>query len=144
MHDSSRAAENSAALAVRSPRQLIEAVIELLRQDGVAATTIEDLLGNLAEALEQHFASQSTDDIHDDAVQRAPWLTADAERLKHQQTAVQQSFQAFQMTARRGMASRESLADEFDEFAELYLDYETAEQGFLEAAFPGPAWAEQI
>jgi capsule polysaccharide export protein KpsE/RkpR len=93
--------------------------------------------------LDQCVASQIADGIYDDAVERAPWLTADAERLKQHQSALRQSLQALRMLVSRRGGSSDSFAPRFHEFVELYMEHEAAEQDFLQAAFPGPAWALQ-
>jgi hypothetical protein len=117
--------------------------MELLQKKNPAATDIDKLLVGLSHLLDQCVAAQIAEGIYEDAVQRAPWLTADAERLKQQQTALRQSLQALRMLVSRGGGSSESLAQRFDEFAELYTEHEAAEQDFLQAAFPGPDWALQ-
>jgi hypothetical protein len=131
------------AAADRSPRELMDAIVELLRLEHASTTDFDKLLDQLADGMDQCVGAQEEESIYDDAVQRAPWLTADAERLKQQQTALRESLQALRMLSRRGSGSGESLARRFDEFVELYAEHDAAEQDFFQAAYPGPDWAVQ-
>ncbi|NIP86598.1 MAG: hypothetical protein GTO03_13945 [Planctomycetales bacterium] len=127
----------------RPLRELIEAVMGLLRSEPASADELDQLLTQLADGLDQDLTLQLAEGIYDDAVLRAPWLTADAERLKQQQAGLQQSLQALRMLAGRDGLPSDSVAQRFSEFAELYLEHEAAEQDFLQSAFPGPDWALQ-
>ncbi len=129
--------------ASHSTRQLIEAMVELLRQENAPADNVRRLFGELTESIERCFASRHADGSREDALERAPWLTADAERLKQQQSQVCQSLQHICLLAGRQGGLPESLSSQFDDFVELFLEHEAAEHVFLQAAYPGPTWAAQ-
>ncbi len=135
--------DDAQSLTTRSTRESIELMVELLRGENPSPTHVDALLVELAEGIDHCIATHQVEGIYEDAIQRAPWLTADGERLKQQLAAMAQSLQALRMLASRGGGLGESLAGRFEEFAELYAEHEAAEQDFLQAAFPGPDWALQ-
>lgn len=124
-----------------TPRQLLEAVTELLQQKDASISNVQGLVGQLAESLDRYCESRETRALYDDAIVRAPYLTADAERLAQQQSALRQSLQSLRILASRPGVSCESLGRRCEEFTELYLEFEAAEHNFLQTAFPGPDWA---
>lgn len=141
---SSDADSEAKSAGTRSPRQIVEVVMELLRQEDCSATSVDNLFDELAFALDRRFSSQEFVFSFENAVERAPWLTADAERLKQQQAELQQSLQAIRMLPCYGGSTVESarqLALRINDFAELFSEYEADEDNFLHAAFPGPHWA---
>ena len=98
----------------------------------------------LAESLQQRINASEANATYEEAVLRAPWLTSERERLRQQQLALQQSLQAIILRLRRGVCSRQSaqqLFQQMHDLAELYVEHDVAEQSFFERAFPGPDWA---
>ena len=122
----------------------MQAVLDLLGRDDTADDTLGELLCELAAMLEHRMTAPETVAAYEDAIQRAPWLTAERERLRQQQAAVRQSLRALavcQRCAGGSNASRQQLVQQMQDVAELYIEYDMAEQNFLQTAFPGPDWA---
>ena len=126
-----------------SPRGLMASVVELLRIEDASIAEIDAVLGSLAKSMDRCFASRRSSGTYEDAIARAPWLTAEFERLNHQETSLRQSLQALRTLVARRDGSFEvarQLTSQFDDFVEFYLEHEAAEHNFLEAAYPGPDW----
>jgi hypothetical protein len=121
----------------------MDTLIGLLRLEDTQLVTVKELLGQLAGLLDDCFDPCRIDAVYDDAVQRAPWLTADAERLRQEVSVLRQSLQAVRMLASGGEGSVRTvpqLGSQFNDFVESYLEYEAAKQNFLQTAFPAPDW----
>jgi len=127
-----------------SGRQRMESVLDLLRQENTSDRQLNESLSELGASLERHITASEVVAAYEDAVLRAPWLTSERERLRQQQMALRQSLQAIILCLRRGVGSRQSaqqLFQQMQDVAELYVEYDVAEQNFFETAFPGPDWA---
>ena len=128
-----------------SPRQLIESIIELLRNADVSPAKIDLLLKELTRSLERCFDARKADDTYEAAILRAPWLSSELEQLNQQRSSLRQSLQAMRLLASQCDDSVEltgKLAQQFNDFTELYLDHEGAECNFLDSAYPGPDWVQ--
>lgn len=126
----------------QSPRQLIESLIELLHHSDASPADTRRLLKELGLSVERCFDSRNADDTYEAALLRAPWLTAEVEELKQQCSALRQSLKSMQLLASRSVGLGQ-LAQQFNDFAELYVEHETAECNFLDSAYPGPDWAQR-
>ncbi len=126
-----------------SRRELIQSVVELLRRGEARGSALEELLGRLATSVDQWMSSRRGDGTYDAALQNAPWLTSDVERLKRDQAALRQSLQSFQLQRTHlddSEASVRQLSQQFEDFAAQLVDCEVAEQTLLHNAYPGPSW----
>lgn len=129
--------------ATRPPRQLIEDLIENLRKSDTLSTKTKTQFRQSIRLLDQCIESRKDEYGYADAVERAPWLTADVEQLKRNWQELRQTLYALYKCVRRGEDSHESLIRQFNQYAERFVDCEADEQCVLQAAFPGPAWTDE-
>jgi hypothetical protein len=132
--------------AQQSIRQLMESVMDLLSREDALDGQLGESLRELNAALDQRISAPETVATFEDAVERAPWLTAEGERLRQEQTALRQSLQAIVVCSRSSggaVESKKRLIQQMADLAELFVEYDVAEQNFFQAAFPGPEWVTQ-
>ena len=145
MSDETRETTSSEFLSspVRPPRQIIEDVIETFRKRDSLSANAKQQFNRSIRLLDQCIASRGDHHAYADAVERAPWLTADVEQLKRQWTELQQGLHAIDKRARRGESPNKSLIDQLNGFAERFFECEADEQCLLQAAFPPPSWTNE-
>ncbi len=112
-----------------SPLKLTESAIQWLRGEKVSTADLQRLLAKLAELLNYRFASPSNLAVFEDAILTAPWLTADAQRVMQQQSDLLRALDSCcRLSHQLGESenSRRELLQRLSEFAELYIETETA------------------
>ena len=125
---------------VRPPRQIIEDLIETLQMKNSLSANPERQFNQSIKSLLQCIALRGDHHAYIDAVERAPWLTADVEQLKRQWTQLEEGLHAIYECARHDETPLNALIDQLNGFAERFLECEADEQCFLQAAFPPPSW----
>lgn len=132
---------NSPNRDIVTPLKMTEDLVETLRQETISAAEIRQRLERLKEVLDNRFESPENKGVIENLVSRSPWLTSDAERLRQLQTDMLQSVESCFDHVKNTDGSRDfcrRLIKQLSEFAELYVEAESAHEELLHAAFPGP------
>jgi len=128
-----------------TPLRMAEDFVEKLRVETVSGAEIQQRLECLKELLAQRFACPENKLFIEDVVLRCPWLTSDVERLKQLRARLLRVLESCCAYAKSVDGSRETcrwLIEQLSEFAEQYVETESACEELLHAAFPGPEWTK--
>jgi iron-sulfur cluster repair protein YtfE (RIC family) len=127
------------------PRQVVAEISSIFREPTDAMIGLRERIDWLAEQLSRRFASEEQSGRYDDALCRAPWLTARAQELQqqHQQlTDLLNGLQSLCQSSEGLVAWWQRLRQDFAEFAELLEEHEAAENNLLDDMHPGPSWSQ--
>ena len=127
----------------KHPLKLIENVIDQLRNKTISGIEFSEQIEQLSKSLDRRFASPESRVIVEDAIQRSPWLTGNAERVKQLRSNLIESLESCCDQARNIEDSSDSrlvLIEQLSDVAERYVESESAHDELLHAAFPGPEW----
>ena len=127
-----------------SPIELIDGLIEQLREKEISGTSFCETLEQLKQTVDRRYTSPEAHGVIEDAIQRSPWLTSDAERVKQYQSGLIQMLESCCRDAQQidetGICAE--LLNRLSECAEKYVESESARAEFLHTAFPGPDWTD--
>ena len=117
-----------------SPRELIEAIGSSLVDGDNSPEEIRRHIDDLQEMVRGHFAAEADEEIFEEAVFQAPWLTPLAECLRQQGEALGEMVDQLISLARSGDGShdwRQQVRVRFEEFADLFFEHDAGVRSLL-------------
>ena len=114
--------------------ELIEVIGSSLVDDENPPEEIRRHINDLQEMVQAHFADSSDEEIFEEAVFEAPWLTPLAECLRQQGEALGDLIEQLVSLARMGDGSddwRQQIRTKFEEFADLFLEHDLGVRNLL-------------
>lgn len=124
---------------VLSQQQLIELLMESLRADDYSAGEVQAQIDNLTNCICKSFRSRENNPVYENALERSPWLSADAVKLQRDRTELMQVLQSLCLAAPKfAHDDRRVFEERITDLAERLVDHDLAETHFLQLAFHGP------
>ena len=126
-----------------NPQQVMEEITDLVYESADAVSRLRDRIERLADQIGRRFAAEEQSGRYEDALCRAPWLTARTQELQQQHTQLIEALHGIQRLCESSdgpVAWWERARQDFADFAELLQEHEAAEKNLIEELHPGPDW----